>query len=435
LTGARHRTQHFHRAEARFLIHPSGAIFQQKEFSAMHKRLVVCFDGTWNAVDSERDETNVALLARAVRANSGDDGVPQLCLYLRGVGTSGSKLERLVAGATGSGTEDIIRTAYMFLSQNYVPAHKNDAGQEVPADEIFLFGYSRGAFAARSLAGFLGSVGLLKRQSLPFLPTAWAYYQDFKTRSPEDFLKRNARKGIESHKEVEITFLGVWDTVGALGIPVGILGEISDGIHGFHNTTPTRIVRHGAQALAIDEHRDEFVPTLWTGELPKDSKIEQVWFAGSHADVGGGYADRELADIPLLWMIDRAKSAGLQVDEATPGLLPVAQSINVLGPTHDPRQGWSVKDRLTPTIRSVCEAAVQVEIWERLYRPLGPNGKPLKTINEMVHWSVVERYGKQALTSPEDKVKSRRKVTYAPKSLAPLLDAGGAPKPTTRVWT
>jgi uncharacterized protein (DUF2235 family) len=400
----------------------------------MHKRLVVCFDGTWNAVDSERDETNVALLARAVRANSGDDGVPQLCLYLRGVGTSGSKLERLVAGATGSGTEDIIRTAYMFLSQNYVPKHPNDAGQDVPADEIFLFGYSRGAFAARSLSGLLGSVGLLKRQSLPHLPTAWKYYQDFKTRSPKDFLKRNAKKGIETHDDVEISFLGVWDTVGALGIPVGILGEISETVHGFHDTTPSKIVRHGAQALAIDEQRDEFVPTLWTGDAPENTKIEQVWFAGSHADVGGGYADRELADIPLLWMVDRAKAAGLQVDEKTPGLLPVPAAINVLGPTHDPRQGWSVKDRLTPTIRSVCEAEVPVELWEKLYRPRGPNGNALKTINEMVHWSVIERYGKQGLVSPDDMVKTRKKKTYAPKNLRPLFNAGNAPLPTTRVW-
>jgi uncharacterized protein (DUF2235 family) len=414
---------------------PAWAHFQQKEFSAMQKRLVVCFDGTWNAADSERAETNVARLSRAIRANSGNDGVPQFCIYLRGVGTSGSKLERLVAGATGAGTEDIIRTAYLFLSQNYVPAHKDDNGKDVPADEIFLFGYSRGAFAARSLSGLLGSVGLLKRQSLPHLTTAWTYYRDFKNRSPKDFVKRYAKKQIETHEDVVVNFLGVWDTVGALGIPVGFLGEISGLIHGFHDTTPSRIVRHGAQALAIDEYRDEFVPALWTGEAPANSTIEQVWFAGCHSDVGGGYSDRELADIPLLWMIDRAKSAGLQVDEATPGLLPKADAINVLGPTHDPREGWSVKDRLTPTIRSVCEQDVAVDLLERLFRPLGPNRKPLKTINESVHWTVAERYGKQGLISPEDMVKSRKKATYAPKNLKPLFDATGAPLPKTKVWT
>ena len=400
----------------------------------MHKRLVVCFDGTWNAADSERSETNVARLARAVRANSGNDGVPQLCLYMRGVGTSGTALERLVAGATGVGTEDIIRSGYMFLSQNYVPAHKDQTGKDVPADEIFLFGFSRGAFAARSLSGLLGSVGLLKRQSLPHLSTAWRYYRDFRKRSPQDFVARNAKKKIETHDDVAINFLGVWDTVGALGIPVGVLGEITGAIHGFHDTTPSRIVRHGAQALAIDEQRDEFVPTLWTGDVPAGSTIEQVWFAGSHSDVGGGYADRGLADIPLLWMIDRAKSAGLQIDEASPGLLPEASSLDPLGPVHDSRQGWSVKDRLTPTIRSVCEQKVAVDLLEKLYRPLGPTGKPLKTINERIHWSVAARYGQLGLISPKDTVASRKRKEYSPKNLDPLFDPNGQPLPKTRVW-
>ena len=401
----------------------------------MHMRLVVCFDGTWNAADSERAETNVVRLSRAVRANSGDDGVPQLCIYLRGVGTSGSRLERLVAGATGSGTEDIIRTAYLFLAQNYVPAHKDERGRDVPADEIFLFGYSRGAFAARSLTGLLSSAGLLKRQSLQHLSTAWSYYRDFRKRSPQDFVRRYASRKIETHEDVVVNFLGVWDTVGALGIPVGFLGELSGLVHGFHDTSPSRIVKHGAQALAIDEYRDEFVPTLWTGTAPPGSTIEQVWFAGSHADVGGGFSDRELADIPLLWMIDRAKSAGLQVDEATTGLLPEPAAINVLGPTHDPREGWSVKDRLTPTIRSVCEKDVAVEFFERLYRPLDKSGKPLKTINEMIHWSVAERFGKLGLTSPDDKVKTRRRAKYAPKNLHPHFDAADKPRPGTKFWT
>ncbi len=400
----------------------------------MHKRLVVCLDGTWNAADSKRAETNVVRLSRAIRANSGSDGVAQFSIYLRGVGTSGTQLDRLIAGATGSGIEDIIRTAYLFLAQNYVPAHKDAGGRDIPADEIFLFGYSRGAYAARSLTGLIGSAGLLKRQSLGHLPTAWAYYRGFKNRSPSDFVRRYANRNIETHEEMAVNFLGVWDTVGALGIPVGFFEDLSGLVHGFHDTSPARIVRHGAQALAIDEHRDEFVPTLWTGTAPPGSTIEQVWFAGSHADVGGGYSDRDLADIPLLWMVDRAKSAGLQVDETTPGLLPQPAALNILGPTHDPRQGWSVKDRLTPTIRSVCEQNVPVDLLERLYRPLGPNGKPLKTVNEMVHWSVVERYGKLGLISPDDLVKTRKRMNYAPKNLTPLFDSDDQPLPATKIW-
>jgi hypothetical protein len=133
-------------------------------------------------------------------------------------------------------------------------------------------------------------------------------------------------------------------------------------------------------------------------------------------------------------MIDRAKAAGLQVDETTPGLLPDLGAVNLLGPTHDPRQGWSVKDRLTPTIRSVCEKDVDVELFEKLYRPRDRGGKPLATINEMVHPSVIARYGRDALISPEDKVTTRKRQSYAPKNLRPLFAAPGQPKGTTPVW-
>jgi uncharacterized protein (DUF2235 family) len=397
------------------------------------KRLVVCFDGTWNAADSERAETNVARLARAVRANSGGDGIPQLCLYLRGVGTSGSELERLIAGATGEGIEDIIRSAYMFLAQNYVPDRVED-GKAIEADEIFLFGFSRGAFAARSLAGWLGSTGLLKRQSLTHLPTAWKYYRNTPKRSPEDFLKRNKAKNIDTHKGITVNFLGVWDTVGALGIPVGVLGALSQEFHGFHNTEPSRIVRFGAHALAIDEFRDPFVPTLWTGSVPPGAIIEQVWFAGSHADVGGGYASRKLADIPLRWMIDRAKSQGLQVDEEAPGLLPTLGEAEPRAPMHESRTGWSSLDRLKPTIRRIAERDVRVTPFERLYRPLGSGGKPLRTINESIHPSVTARWGRKIGILPHDEAGKGKTEGYGPKNLRPFFDQAGAVRPDTPLW-
>ncbi|MFM7334848.1 MAG: hypothetical protein ACKO1H_10625 [Tabrizicola sp.] len=134
-------------------------------------------------------------------------------------------------------------------------------------------------------------------------------------------------------------------------------------------------------------------------------------------------------------MIDRAKKAGLQVDETTPGLLPTKAALDVLAPTHDSREGWSAKDRLTPTIRRICETDIPVTPFERLYRPQGPNGKALKTINEKLHWSVVERFGKDGFTSPEDMVKSRKKAKYAPKNLTPLFAGASQPKPSTPVWT
>jgi len=205
------------------------------------KRLVLCFDGTWNSADSERAETNVARIARAVRANSGPDGIQQITLYLRGVGSTGIALERLVGGALGKGVDDSIRSGYMFLAQNYVPG-----------DQIFLFGFSRGAFTARSLTGFVSACGLLKRQNLGDIVDAWNYYRKAKTRSPADFCQRHDS---DCHTDLTIAFLGVWDTVGALGIPGTLLNQLSARQYEFHDTTPSRIVRVGRQALAIEPPR------------------------------------------------------------------------------------------------------------------------------------------------------------------------------------
>jgi uncharacterized protein (DUF2235 family) len=157
-----------------------------------NKRLIVCFDGTWNSADSEGDETNVARIARAIPANS-HGGPPQLVLYLRGVGSTGHAIQRLIDGAVGQGVDENIRSGYMFLAQNYVPQE----GRR-PADEIYLFGFSRGAFTARSLAGLIGCCGLLKRQSLQHLPAAWTYYRTEKNRSREGLCK--SCTGADTHE-------------------------------------------------------------------------------------------------------------------------------------------------------------------------------------------------------------------------------------------
>ncbi|WP_048708971.1 DUF2235 domain-containing protein [Microvirga massiliensis] len=345
------------------------------------KRLVVCFDGTWNSADSEEAETNVTRLARAIHATQ-HRGDPQLVLYLRGVGSTGIAAQKLIEGATGLGVDDNIRSGYMFLAQNYVPG-----------DGIFLFGFSRGAFTARSLAGFIGCCGLLKRQKLGDLTRAWKYYREEVDRTPQGFC---ASCGSDTHMDVEITFLGVWDTVGALGVPTAILGAFTRDNYTFHDTSPSRIVKHGCHALAIDEHRDEFVPTLWTGQVPAVIRIEQVWFAGAHSDVGGGYADRELADIPLVWMAGKASENGLAIDWS---MLPDSNKLNPLAPRHDSRTGWSTKDMLTPTLRCVEGKPFQVAFYERLYAPVDTQGNLLPTINESVHESVRHRLGRNDLVT------------------------------------
>src|SRR5579872_2340830 len=249
------------------------------------KRVIVCCDGTWNDIDNQTTDTNVFRMARAIHATQRTGGVLQIVLYLSGVGTSGLEFEKLVAGAIGLGVDDNIRSAYMFIAQNYLPG-----------DEIFLFGFSRGAFTARSLAGLINACGILKRQTLGDLPSAWAYYRSNPPHAPQDFV---AKYKTDCHVDAKIKFLGVWETVGALGVPGNLFSAANARKFAFHNTGPCAVVEHGCHALAVDERRHDFVPTFWTGPAPAGVKIEQVWFAGAHSDVGGGYVTRTLADIPL----------------------------------------------------------------------------------------------------------------------------------------
>ena len=367
------------------------------------KRLVVCFDGTWNSADSEKAETNVALIARAIRANPDNDS-SQLVLYLRGVGSTGMALQQLVDGAFGKGVDENIRSSYMFLAQNYVPG-----------DQIFMFGFSRGAFTARSLSGFISCCGLLKRQCLGNLTNAWTYYRAGGPRSPHDFCSKH---NSECHEDVPIDFLGVWDTVGALGVPTTILGSLTGQKYSFHDTEPSKSVKRAFHALAIDEHRDEFAPTLWTGKVPDGATIEQMWFTGAHSDVGGGYRNRRLADIPLTWMADKAKDAGLVFDD---NMLPEINEDTHLSPYHESRQGWSLKDRMTPTYRRVRQRTFEVRPNERLYYPIGDDGREVPTINECLHLSVVKRYGQDAKFLDEDHEDDGQVQRYEPKNVRPPL--------------
>lgn len=375
---------------------------------SQRKRLVVCFDGTWNSADTGECETNVARLARSIHATQTTEGVHQIVLYLRGVGTTGHAVERLLSGASGRGVDDNIRSAYMFLAQNYLPA-RDVNGTRIEADEIFLFGFSRGAFTARSLGGFISTCGLLLRQKLDLLPEAWAVYR--KEDTFENFCTTHSRDSC--HHDVKIAFMGVWDTVGALGVPSSVLGTRLNSEYQFHNTTPSRNVLNAYHALAIDEHRDEFVPTLWTGEAPEGCHIEQRWFAGAHSDVGGGYKDRRLADVPLNWMADMAARHGLKIDKETllGGRIP-----DPLAPQHESRRGVQSFDRLMPTFRLVCGKEVDVSFYERLYRPLDPSGVPLRPINEVIDPSVAARIGRQVELLYDDG-QSSETVTYAPRNL------------------
>lgn len=270
----------------------------------MSKRLIVCCDGTWNSADDE-NPTNISKIALAI-APQDDTGKVQRTYYHRGVGTD--KKERIRGGAFGVGLSRDVRSAYRFLVDNYEPG-----------DELYFFGFSRGAFTARSTAGFVGNCGILRREHTHHLDEAYALYRN------KD--ESTMRKGIEavlfrraySH-EPDIRFIGVFDTVGSLGIPIDMwyFTKMINRRWGFHNTDLSPIVKSAYHALAIDERRKPFRPTLWAPKKnptpgpetppPAGQIVEQVWFAGVHKDVGGGYERRGLSDISLLWMVDRART-------------------------------------------------------------------------------------------------------------------------------
>jgi uncharacterized protein (DUF2235 family) len=371
------------------------------------KRIIVCCDGTWNADDSQTDDTNVAIMARSIHGSQETGGIIQIVLYVRGVGTTGLKLETWIEGATGVGIDDNIRSAYQFICQNYLPG-----------DEIYLFGFSRGAFTARSLAGLITACGILYRQSLGSLPDAWAYYRSPKPHSPAAFA---AQYKVQSHLEPSITFLGVWDTVGSLGIPGSLFTADNKAKFAFHDTSPSPVVKRGVQALAIDEHRHDFTPTFWTGVAPPGVSIQQVWFAGAHADVGGGYKTRTLADIPLVWMAKQAEAAGLALDWKC---LPDPAMLDVTAPAHDSSSGLFALDRYHPTLREIGMKKCAVKLNESLYEALDENGKPVTTINEKVHRSVVSRYAGSAQVCADDDNGTCSLAPYKPETLAPFFTGG-----------
>lgn len=270
----------------------------------MAKRIIVCCDGTWNSPDeTERGiptPTNVARLAEAISAQDAA-GLRQQVYYDTGVGTAGGKLRRIFEGGTGSGLSTNVRQAYRYLIQHYEPG-----------DQLFLLGFSRGAFTVRSLAGLIRNCGVLQREFADRVDTAWEIYRagtpEKHPRERESTLFRRTYAHLD---RTPIEFIGVWDTVGALGNPLLLNGIISRASR-FHDTDLSSIVRHAYQALAIDELRRHFPATLWTQPEPVPGQVlEQRWFVGVHSDVGGGYAETGLSDIAFGWLLERARSCGL----------------------------------------------------------------------------------------------------------------------------
>lgn len=315
----------------------------------MSKKIIVCADGTWN--DPEQLDrgslvpTNVVKIARALALAKQPD--QEDIYYDLGVGTNGW-LDRLLGGLTGNGLLTNIFDCYHFIAERYEPG-----------DKIYLFGFSRGAYTVRSLAGLICNFGLDKslvnedliglRAKQPAITTvenrpveapvdkAQESYKSLKElrKAYEKMKAEKTKSAVEDYWQThdcyrpDVEMIGVWDTVGALGIPLPIPKEVLPdklanwitsrflGVYRFLNADLNPKVRAAYHAISIDENRRSFLPTLWNeSERADHQQIKQVWFAGIHSNIGGGYADAGLSDNALLWMIQQARDHGLQFSES-----------------------------------------------------------------------------------------------------------------------
>ena len=348
------------------------------------RRLAVCLDGTWNNRDDSTNVLHHFALTSECRGRTVDrDIVTQLKFYLEGVGTG--PLDSVTGGGFGFGLETNVREAYNWLVQNY-----QDETAFTPADEIYIFGFSRGAFTARSLVGFISTCGLLRRGAPLTVNELWRAYcligrarehhsgplSDLFPDQPVAFRRitelvwdpwlvrqhpaavpeapswlpgqraatMNATEDllVRWSRRVKITYLGVYDTVGAVGWDALAIPGISSRLALHHNMRPTTIIQKCRHALAIDEHRSSFHHTPFVAYIGGDAaegelrridghtpaqadpmaslaaawtkRIEQRWFTGAHSNVGGGYESNPLAQQPLAWLLDGAREAGLICD-------------------------------------------------------------------------------------------------------------------------
>jgi len=257
--------------------------------------------------------SNITRLQRAIKPVS-SDGIPQVTYYHFGVGAGGGVLDRVVGGFSGSGLGEIVREGYQFLATNYVYG-----------DEIFIFGFSRGAYTARAIAGLIGEVGLLTKDGVPYLAEIFRDVQhqhdehyrpkhpnqpfpDKPSASDPAYLDELRRRRL-TRPGVQVKVVGVFDTVGSLGTPkigwlqrVGLQSRAQKEL-AFYDTALSNAIENAFQALALDERRFAFQPTLWEKLEGNDTVLRQVWFPGAHSNIGGGYEDQQVATITLAWMM------------------------------------------------------------------------------------------------------------------------------------
>lgn len=263
------------------------------------KRIVICADGTWNTRDiivdkktGRRHPTNVTKMARAVLPTA-KDGTTQIVYYHDGVGTSqtddGDQVSYL-QGMSGDGLEAHVRNLYRFVLYNYEQG-----------DELFMFGFSRGAFTVRTLAGFMNFVGLVEKDGDYYVPELYSCYDHHQ--GPETPEWKNVFRKVKRKRPCpSIKFIGVWDTVRAVNMS------------SFHDIQLNANILNAYQALALDERRVDFKPEFWIKPPEWQGQLEQAWFAGAHANVGGCYNPDGLANEALHWIVEKAEESGLEFD-------------------------------------------------------------------------------------------------------------------------
>jgi Uncharacterized alpha/beta hydrolase domain (DUF2235) len=401
------------------------------------KRIILLLDGTWNDADLGATDTNIVRM-REIIAHSLDirstlipqgtnaltasadqkvvtgrtfQDVEHLVFYERGVGT-GPLLDRIKGGSFGDGLAGNIRRAYKFLSFYYEKG-----------DQVFIFGFSRGAYTARSLVGYIAAAGLLTREKCtPELESkAWDYYRT----APNDRMPgiwAELTPSVNDRNELRIDCLGVFDTVGALGVPLPQFYRVNRDRYEFHNVELSSITNVNLHAIAIDEHREPFEATIW--RKPKFKAFatvtEQVWFPGAHADIGGGYIVEEdrlqkhslaLDDLTLDWMFKRLITY-------FPDFPFNASCWKIIAPDwagapqHEARKG--IYKLMRRALRSIANYRVPTKYW-RYEREVSRNRHD-ETIGEMIHSSVIERLGK-----PVSGILWKQK--YQPRNLISILDA------------
>jgi uncharacterized protein (DUF2235 family) len=285
------------------------------------KNIALFLDGTWNEMISGKSEKEFTNVAKLYQGAVNDEN--QVTRYFSGIGRRQAtpageegiiqyQPHKFMGGFFGLGMSDHIKDAYQFLSKKYQYG-----------DRVYLFGFSRGAFAARSLAGFADAVGLLlaDQVNLNLIEQAYAFYEnaeDIRLTALRRFLSdMTGREGPRSSEEaLPIYMIGVWDTVGALGFskfPLRFDAPFTQ----FHRTELPANVTHARHALALHENRSLFSPVLWKGRSPnnKNQSLEQRWFNGAHSDVGGGYEEDEWSDVALNWMATEASDLDLALSD------------------------------------------------------------------------------------------------------------------------